>query len=66
MSGKSTADVVEEWQAGAGLILGSALGGFVVGGFLGTRQPGSLLGVAGFFLGGVLTFLLLSYVFYGR
>jgi hypothetical protein len=66
MSGKSRADVVEEWQAGAGLILSSALGGAVIGGVLGMRQPGSLLGVAGFFVGGVLTFVLLSSVFYGR
>lgn len=65
MSGESTADLLEEWQTGAGLILGSALGGAVIGGLAAMRQPGSLVGVGGFVIGGVLTFVLLSSVFYG-
>jgi hypothetical protein len=65
MSDGSAAEVVDEWQTGAGLVLGSALVGGVIGGFFAMqREPA--LGIAGFFVGGILTFLLLSYLFYGR
>jgi hypothetical protein len=65
MSEKSGAALVEEWQTGAFLLLGSVGIGVVlaaVGGSVGGR----IGGVSGLVLGPIAGFLVLSYLVYGR
>lgn len=63
-STKSAVEFVEEWQTGFFLIIGSAVGGFataiVFASFL--EAPNNMVG---FFSGAILTFVALSYLFYG-
>jgi len=61
----TTAELVEEWQTGAALLLASAFVGFLAGSALG-RGVSSSLAVPGFAGGAVLAFLALSSLLYGR
>jgi hypothetical protein len=63
MAEKSVVDLVEEWQTGAFLILGSALAGGVLAVASGASGTTALLVFGG---GAVLAFLVLSYLLYGR
>ncbi|SEW11852.1 hypothetical protein [Halobacterium jilantaiense] len=65
MTERTAVDLVEEWQTGAFLLLASALAGFVAASAVG-RGVASSLGLPTFAGGAVLTFLVLSYLFYGR
>ena len=67
MAEKSVVDLIEEWQTGFFVVLGSAivgiLSGLVVGSLVGGSGPGFVLG----FIGGlILSFLAYSYLRYGR
>jgi uncharacterized membrane-anchored protein len=57
--------LIEEWQTGAFLLLTSALAGFVAASAVG-RGLSSNLGLLGFVGGAGVTFLVLSYLHYGR
>jgi hypothetical protein len=61
----TTAELVEEWQTGAFLLLASAFVGFVAAALLG-RGFSSSLAVPGFAGGAAVAFLALSYLLYGR
>lgn len=62
---KNFVGFVEEWQTGAFFLLVSALVGIGVGTVIGSFRPG-VLALAGIIIGAILTFLLLSYLLYGR
>jgi len=65
MSNERGVDLVEEWQTGAFLVLGSVAIGIAlaaVGGSVGGR----IGGVSGFVVGPIAGFLVLSYLLYGR
>ncbi|MFB6179161.1 MAG: hypothetical protein ABEI77_05495 [Halorientalis sp.] len=66
MTEKTVVDLVEEWQTGAGLLLVSAVVGFLVGAVLVPSTGSALVFLVGFFAGAILTFLTLSYLLYGR
>jgi hypothetical protein len=55
---------VERWQTGAFLLVASALAGFLAGALGG--EVGAPFALAGFAVGSVTTFLVLSYALYGR
>ena len=61
----TAAELVEEWQTGAFLLLASALAGFVAASALG-RGLSSDLALPGFAGGAAVAFLALSYLLYGR
>lgn len=65
MAEQNVVGLIEEWQTGAFLVIGSALVGAVSGSFLGSLESGNL-GLVGFFAGAVLAFLSFSYLLYGR
>lgn len=65
MSEKSGVDLVEQWQTGAFLVLGSvAIGAILaaIGGSVGDQ----IVVISGFVGGSIVGFLVLSYLFYGR
>lgn len=65
MSDRTIVDLIEDWQTGAFLLIGSAVVGFLTGGLVGTfaDPPFAVLGV---FAGAILAFLAFSYLLYGR
>ncbi|WP_277542734.1 hypothetical protein [Haloarcula laminariae] len=65
MSGQSFGDFVNEWQTGALLVLASVVVGFATGSIAAVDGQ-YIFGVLGFAVGAVGTFLLLSYLLYGR
>jgi hypothetical protein len=66
MTEKGVVDLVEEWQTGAFLVFGCVAAAVVLGIAFARVSGSASLGVAGFFLGGVLAFLVFSYLSYGR
>lgn len=66
MAERTVVDLVEDWQTGFFLVLGSIVAG-VLGVLLAGRVTDSGAGAAvGFVGGGVLAFVVFSYLFYGR
>lgn len=65
MSERTIVDVIEDWQTGALFILVSVLIGAVLGWFF-ASESSVYLGVGGFAVGSLVTFLVLSYLVYGR
>jgi hypothetical protein len=65
MPEKNVVEFIEEWQMGVLFVLAAILGGVVVSTAIGLPESG-LLGPVGFFTGAILTFLLFSYLRYGR
>lgn len=65
MTERTTAELVEEWQTGAFLLLASAFAGFVAASALGRRLSSDLTLLA-FPGAAAVTFLALSYLLYGR
>jgi len=62
---KTTVELVEEWQTGAFLLLASALAGFVATSAAG-RVSSSDFALLAFPGAAAVTFLVLSYLLYGR
>ena len=65
MSEKSGAALVEEWQTGAFLLLGSVGIGVVLA-VVGRSVSGRIGGLTGLVVGPIAGFLVLSYLLYGR
>lgn len=65
MAERTIVDFIEDWQTGALFVLVSGLVGAVLAWFL-TTEGSVYLGFGGFIVGLLLTFLLLSYLVYGR
>ena len=65
MSDTSRASLVEEWQTGALLVIGSIVVGVILA-TVGGSVSGQLGAIAGFILGPILGFLAFSYLLYGR
>jgi len=68
MSQRTVAGLIEEWQTGASLLLGSVAGGvlLVLGVSLTAVTPTPIAVLGMFLLGTIGVFLLLSYVLYGQ
>ena len=65
MAERTTVELIEEWQTGAFLLLASALAGFVTASGVG-RGLSSNLALLAFPGAAAVTFLVLSYLLYGR
>jgi len=65
MAADDTAAFLREWQTGVLLLLGSVFGGVALLTSLGAPNSG-FVGLARLLVGSVLTFLVLSYLLYGR
>ena len=65
MSDTSGVALVEEWQTGAFLLVGSVVIGVILAG-IGGSVSGQIAAVGGFILGPIVGFLVLSYLLYGR
>ena len=58
------AELVEEWQTGALLLVAAVIGGTL--GTVAASSAGPTAGIVGFFTGGALVFAVISYLLYGR
>jgi hypothetical protein len=65
MTNKSRAALVEEWQTGAFLLVGSVVIGVALAG-IGGSVSGRIAALGGFVLEPIVGFLVLSYLLYGR
>ena len=65
MSQQGITELIEDWQTGAFILIGSALVGFVSTSLLNSVGYGNLSGI-GFIVGAILAFLSFSYLLYGR
>ena len=65
MSDTSRASLVEEWQTGALLVIGSVVVGVILA-TIGGSVSGQFGAISGFILGPILAFLAFSYLLYGR
>lgn len=66
MAEKNLVEFFEEWQSGAFFIIGPAIMGAIMGAKVGSITGTLYLGVGAFFASGILTFLVMSYIQYGR
>lgn len=66
MTERTIVDLVEDWQTGFFLLLGSAVVGILGALVVGRMTDGGAGALAGFVVGGVLAFVAISYLLYGR